>query len=113
VRVLSGAIFEVAVDLRWGSPTYGQWFGQELSADNFLQMYIPVGFGHGFCVLSDTADVGYKCSSYYSPKDERGVLWNDPDLGIDWPVADPILSTRDQAQPAFAQIERDFVYMPR
>ena len=110
VRVLSGAIFDVAVDLRWGSPTYGQWFGQILSAENFLQMYIPIGFAHGFCVLSDTADLGYKCSSYYSAKDERGLMWNDPDLAIDWPVADPILSARDQHHPSFDQIAHDFVY---
>ncbi len=112
VRVVSGAIFDVAVDLRWGSPTYGQWFGQILSAENFLQMYIPVGFAHGFCVVSDTADLAYKCSSYYSAKDERGLMWNDPTLAIDWPVADPILSARDQQHPSLDDIARDFVYNP-
>ena len=112
VRVLAGAIFDVAVDIRWGSPTYGQWFGQILSAENFLQMYIPVGFAHGFCVLSETADVGYKCSSYYSPQHERGLMWNDPAFAISWPVTDPILSARDQQQPRVEEAERDFVYQP-
>jgi dTDP-4-dehydrorhamnose 3,5-epimerase len=112
VRVIAGAIFDVAVDLRWGSPTYGQWFGQILSAENFLQMYIPIGFAHGFCVLSETADLAYKCSSYYSPQDERGLMWNDPALAIDWPVTDPILSARDRQHPRFEEIERDFVYSP-
>ncbi|HEX6288277.1 MAG TPA: dTDP-4-dehydrorhamnose 3,5-epimerase, partial [Herpetosiphonaceae bacterium] len=112
VRVISGAIFDVAVDIRWGSPTFGQWFGQILSAENFLQMYIPVGFAHGFCVLSPTADVAYKCSSYYSASHERGVMWNDPTIAIDWPVADPILSARDQRQPLLEEIDRDFVCHP-
>lgn len=110
LRVLSGAIFDVAVDIRWDSPTFGQWFGQELSADNFLQMYVPVGFAHGFCVLSETADLAYKCSSYYDPAAERGVAWNDPTIGISWPVRDPILSARDQRQPRLHEIERDFVW---
>lgn len=110
VRVISGEIFDVAVDIRWGSPTYGQWFGQILSAENFLQMYIPVGFAHGFCVLSESAEVAYKCSSYYSARDERGLMWNDPAFAIAWPVADPILSARDQQHPGFEESERDFVY---
>lgn len=110
VRVLSGSIFDVAVDIRWGSPTFGQWFGQVLSAENFLQMYIPVGFAHGFCVISETADVAYKCSSYYAPADERGLAWNDPALAIDWPVRDPILSARDQQHPVLSEIGRDFTY---
>jgi dTDP-4-dehydrorhamnose 3,5-epimerase len=110
VRVTAGAILDVAVDIRWGSPTFGQWFGQVLSAENFLQMYLPVGFAHGFCVLSDVADVAYKCSSYYAPHDERGLAWNDPAIGIDWSVRDPILSARDQQHPTLAQIPRDFVY---
>ena len=109
VRVLSGAIFDVAVDIRWGSPTFGQWFGEVLSADNFRQLYIPVGFAHGFCVLSETADVAYKCSSYYAPADERGLAWNDPTLAIQWPVSAPILSARDQRHPLLRDIGRDFV----
>ncbi len=110
VRVVSGTIFDVAVDIRSGSPTFGHWVGQVLSSDNFLQLYIPVGFAHGFCVLSDTADVLYKCSSYYDPRAERGVAWNDPTIAIDWPVSDPILSDRDQGHPLLNEIERDFVY---
>lgn len=110
LRVLSGAIFDVAVDLRWGSPTYGQWFGQILSDENFLQMYIPVGFAHGFCVLSDVADLAYKCSSYYAPEAERGLAWNDPTVAIRWPVSDPILSARDQRQPTLHELDRDFVF---
>lgn len=113
VRVLNGAIFDVAVDVRWGSPTFGQWFGQILSSDNFLQMYIPIGFAHGFCVLSDIADVSYKCSSYYSPQDERGLAWNDPTVAIEWPVADPILSARDQKHPLLPEIDRDFAVSAR
>ncbi len=109
VRVLAGTIFDVAVDIRWGSPTFGQWFGEVLSADNFRQLYIPVGFAHGFCVLSESADVAYKCSSYYSPTAERGLAWNDPTLAITWPVADPILSARDQRQPFLPELGRDFV----
>lgn len=109
VRVLSGAIFDVAVDIRWGSPTFGKWTGHILSAENFRQLYIPVGFAHGFCVLSDSADVAYKCSSYYAPEDERGLAWNDPTIAIDWPVSDPILSARDQQHPALQEIGRDFV----
>lgn len=108
LRVIAGAIFDVAVDLRWGSPTYGQWFGQVLSDQNFLQMYIPVGFAHGFCVLSETADLAYKCSSYYDPAAERGIAWNDPDIGIAWPITAPILSERDQHQPLLREAERDF-----
>lgn len=109
IRVLDGTIFDVAVDIRWGSPTFGQWFGQILSAENFLQMYIPVGFAHGFCVLSDVADVAYKCNSYYSPRDERGLTWNDATVAIKWPVNDPILSSRDQQHPSLHEIGRDFV----
>ncbi len=103
VRCPQGEIFDVAVDLRKGSPTFGQWFGQTLSAENFLQMYIPVGFAHGFCVLSETADLLYKSSSYYSPQDERGLAWNDPTVGITWPITELILSTRDQHNPRLAE----------
>jgi dTDP-4-dehydrorhamnose 3,5-epimerase len=110
VRVISGAIFDVAVDVRWGSPTFGKWFGQELSAENFLQLYIPVGFAHGFCVLTDAAEVAYKCSSYYSPEDERGLAWNDPTVAVDWPVQAPLLSARDQRHPALYEIDRDFAW---
>ena len=90
LRVTSGAIWDVAVDIRWGSPTWGQWVGVELTADNFRQFYVPVGFAHGFCVLSETADLLYKASSFYSPADERGLAWDDPTIAISWPTDEPI-----------------------
>lgn len=108
VRVIDGEIFDVAVDVRWQSPTFGQWFGLNLSAENKKQLYIPVGFAHGFCVLSEFAEVNYKCTDYYAPKDERGILWNDPALAIDWPVKNPILSARDLQHPRFSEIPKDF-----
>jgi dTDP-4-dehydrorhamnose 3,5-epimerase len=95
VRVVSGEIYDVAVDARPDSPTFGQWDGAHLSGDNFKQLFIPEGFLHGFCVLSETAIVHYKCSSLYDPTDQMGVIWNDPDLAINWPVASPILSEKD------------------
>ncbi len=110
IRVIAGKIFDVAVDIRFGSPTFGQWVGHLLSAQNKLQMYIPVGFAHGFCVLSNTAEVEYKCSEYYSPADERGIRWNDPDLAIDWPVSKPILSDKDRQNPLLKNISPDFKY---
>ncbi len=101
IRVTRGAVWDVAVDLRLGSPTFGRWWGVELSADNFLQVLIPAGFGHGFCVLTEVAEVQYKCSDYYDPADERGVRWDDPRLGIAWPLGGkaPLLSARDAALP--------------
>ncbi|MFQ5444966.1 MAG: dTDP-4-dehydrorhamnose 3,5-epimerase [Nitrospinales bacterium] len=95
VRVVQGEVFDVAVDIRRDSPTFGQWVGYHLSAENMLQMYIPVGFAHGFCALSDGTQFLYKCSDYYSTKDERGLIWNDPDIGIDWPIKNPTLSPKD------------------
>jgi dTDP-4-dehydrorhamnose 3,5-epimerase len=106
VRVLWGEIFDVAVDVRPGSPTFGRWVGATLSGENFLQMYVPVGFAHGFCVTSEAADVAYKCSDVYDPGSERGLAWNDPALAIDWPIADPILSHRDQAHPTLDELRR-------
>jgi dTDP-4-dehydrorhamnose 3,5-epimerase len=96
VRVVRGAIWDVAVDIRKGSPTLGQWVGAELSADNFRQMYVPTGYAHGFCVLSDEAEVLYKTSALYSPGHERGIRWDDPAIGITWPFAEPLLSDRDR-----------------
>jgi dTDP-4-dehydrorhamnose 3,5-epimerase len=99
VSVIWGTIFDVAVDVRRGSPTFGRWVGQTLSDENRHQLYIPEGFAHGFCVLSDRADVMYKCTDYYSPSDERGIRWDDPEIGIRWPVEQPVLADRDRSLP--------------
>ncbi len=96
VQVLQGEIFDVAVDIRRGSPTFGRWAGVVLSEKNRRQFFLPEGFAHGFCVLSATALFMYKCSAYYAPQDEGGICWNDPDLKISWPVREPILSERDR-----------------
>ncbi len=95
VRVVSGVVYDVAVDVRVGSPTFSQWVGLELSGDNHKQLYIPPGFAHGFCVLSEYADFVYKCTDFYAPDDEYGIIWNDPDLGVDWPGADFSISDKD------------------
>ncbi|VVS94884.1 dTDP-4-dehydrorhamnose 3,5-epimerase [Desulfoluna spongiiphila] len=105
VHVLKGSVYDVAVDIRVGSPSFGQWVGVELSEENGRQVYIPEGFAHGFCVLSDEAVFSYKCSDYYMPGDEGGVLWSDPQVGIKWPVAEPILSEKDSVYPCLAAIE--------
>lgn len=110
VRVARGSVLDVAVDIRWGSPTFGQWVGVELSAENKRQLYIPVGFAHGFCVTSEIAEFLYKCSSYYAPQLERGIAWDDPDLAIAWPVPDPVLSDRDRRHPRLRDAARDWVY---
>ena len=96
VRVVRGEVYDVAVDIRKGSATFGEWEGIILSEDNKKQVWVPPGFAHGFIVLSDTADFEYKCTDYYDPNDEGCILWNDPDLGIPWPVANPVLSTKDE-----------------
>jgi dTDP-4-dehydrorhamnose 3,5-epimerase len=96
VRVVRGAVWDVAVDIRVGSPTFGQSVGVELSAENFHQLYIPSGFAHGFCVLSEEAEVLYKASHVYSPTHERGIVWNDTTLQVAWPMAEPLLSERDR-----------------
>lgn len=95
VMAARGAVFDVAVDIRKGSKTFGQWYGVELNEENHLQLYVPPGFAHGFCVLSDMADFLYKCTRYYAPETERGIIWNDPDIGIDWPLSAPLLSAKD------------------
>lgn len=112
VRVVVGEVYDVAVDIRFGSPTFGQHVGVLLSAENHRQLYIPVGFAHGFCVLSDAADFLYKVTTYYAPQDERGVRWDDPDLAIPWPVQEPILSDRDLALPLLKDIPQDYVWRP-
>jgi dTDP-4-dehydrorhamnose 3,5-epimerase len=104
VRAVEGAIFDVAVDLRRDSRTFGRWYGLELSAENFRQLYIPPLLAHGFCVLTPTAQVEYKCTEFYDPEGEGGLIWNDPDLAIRWPVTDPILSARDRRHPSFRQL---------
>jgi dTDP-4-dehydrorhamnose 3,5-epimerase len=104
IRVVEGTVFDVAVDIRRESPTFGRWMGVELSAVNHLQCYVPPGFAHGFCVTSGVALVEYKCTDYYSRDDERGLVWNDPDLGIAWPIDRPILSARDRSHPTLAQL---------
>ena len=108
VRVISGEVFDVAVDLRPGSSTYGKWEGVLLSAENKKQFYIPRGFAHGFLVLSEEAEFVYKCDDFYHPEDEGGLLWNDPDVGIEWPISadmNILLSDKDQKNPLL----RDFV----
>ena len=97
VRATEGEIYDVAVDIRRGSPTFKHWVGVTLSAENFLELYVPPGFAHGFCVTSDIAEVQYKCSEFYAPDDEMTLAWNDPEIGIAWPIADPLLSDRDRA----------------
>jgi dTDP-4-dehydrorhamnose 3,5-epimerase len=99
VQVLAGAVFDVAVDIRRGSPHFGKWVGVELSADHPRQLWVPPGFAHGFCVLSERADFHYKCTGFYAPASERGIAWNDPDLGIPWPVTSPLLSPKDSGAP--------------
>ena len=111
VRCGRGAIFDVAVDIRRGSPTYGQWEGYELTAENGDQLYMPVGFAHGFVTLEPESEIVYKCSDYYAPETEGSVLWNDPEIGIDWPTtADPILSEKDAAAPLLSELESPFVF---
>jgi dTDP-4-dehydrorhamnose 3,5-epimerase len=95
VQVLSGQVVDVAVDIRIGSPTYGQWISKELSGENHRQMYIPPGFAHGYCVTSQTAVFSYKCTDFYNPATEQGIIWNDPELKIGWPTAKPVLSPKD------------------
>ena len=104
LTVVRGAIFDVAVDLRAGSATFGRWLGVTLSDEGPRQIFIPAGFGHGFCTLSETADVQYRIDRYYDPSDEGGVLWNDPDIGIDWPMVPTGLSPRDAAYPRLRDI---------
>lgn len=110
VRTLLGEVFDVAVDLRRGSPTYGRWDGLVLSAENRKTVYIPAGFAHGFCVTSEAAEVLYMTTEEYSPSHEAGVIWNDPDLAIGWPVPDPQLSERDRHWPRLRDADNNFGY---
>ena len=104
VRAVAGAMFDVAVDVRRGSPTFGRWVGAELSAENFRQIYIPPGFAHGFCVVSAVGEVEYKCTELYEAADELVIAWNDPQIGIRWPAAEPLLSVKDKAAPRLAEV---------
>jgi dTDP-4-dehydrorhamnose 3,5-epimerase len=106
-RVVQGEVLDVAVDIRLGSPTFGKWVGVVLSGDNHLEIYIPQGFAHGYVVLSETADFLYKCSDYYDAADDRGVLWNDPEIGIDWQTQSPVLSAKDERYLPLSQISPD------
>lgn len=110
VQCHRGRIFDVAVDLRKGSPTFGQWIGVELSEENNLMLYIPPAFAHGFVALSETADVLYKCTNEYASESDRGIIWNDPDIGIQWPVKEPILSDKDRRHPLLRDADPDFEY---
>jgi dTDP-4-dehydrorhamnose 3,5-epimerase len=104
VRAVAGEMFDVAVDIRPDSPTFGRWVGARLSGENFRQLYIPPGFAHGFCVLTETVDVEYKCTDFYDPADEVSILWSDPAIGIDWPLRDPMVSPKDAAAPRLADV---------
>jgi dTDP-4-dehydrorhamnose 3,5-epimerase len=108
IRVLSGVIYDVIVDIRRNSPTFGQWVGVILSEHNKRQLLVPKGFAHGFCTLVPNTQVLYKVDEYYSPENDRGILWNDPVLGIDWPTTSPILSDKDQLHPLLKDAELNF-----
>lgn len=110
VYVPHGRVLDVAVDIRFGSPTFGQHLALELSSENGLQVWLPPGLAHGFSVLSETAVFMYKCTAYYSKEHERSIRFDDPDLGIDWQIAHPIVSDKDLAAPQLASIEKDFVF---
>ncbi len=109
-KVIYGKVLDVAVDIRFGSPTFGKYFSSELSEENHAQLWIPPGFAHGFSVLSDEAIFSYKCTKLYSKADERAILFNDPDLNIDWKVNNPIVSEKDFKANLFKKIEKDFIY---
>jgi dTDP-4-dehydrorhamnose 3,5-epimerase len=110
IRVTAGAIYDVIVDIRQGSPTYGKWQGFILSSANKRQLLVPKGFAHGFCTLVPNTEVQYKVDEFYSPEHDRGIAWNDPALGIDWPASAPILSEKDGKHPLLAEAENNFVY---
>jgi dTDP-4-dehydrorhamnose 3,5-epimerase len=110
VRCARGSVWDVVVDLRRGSPTFGEWEAVELDDERHLQLWIPVGFGHGFCVLSDVADFVYKCTAPYDPATEAGIRYDDPDVGIEWPDVEPLLSERDRVAPKLSEIQDDLPF---
>jgi len=110
IQVVAGEIFDVAVDIRKGSPRYGHWVGEALSSSNKKMLYMPEGFAHGFCVLSDTAEMIYHCTHEYAPGYDSGILWNDSQIEIDWPVKNPILSEKDAHLPILEEAENNFIY---
>lgn len=112
VRCLKGEIFDVVVDIRKDSPTYSKWISVILSEGNNLMLYIPPAFAHGFLVLSDSAEVSYKCTEEYSPEHEKGIIWDDPDINIRWPVKNPVLSKKDKEYPALKYADNNFEYLP-
>lgn len=111
VRCLRGKIFDVAVDIRRGSPSYGRWVACALSEEDGQSVFIPEGFAHGYCALTPTAEVFYRTTGYYSPEHDRGIRWNDPAIGIEWPVSDPILSEKDRKAPLLNQANNNFDYL--
>ncbi|MBP1949037.1 dTDP-4-dehydrorhamnose 3,5-epimerase [Virgibacillus litoralis] len=113
VRVITGAIYDVAVDIRQGSPTFGQWVGIMLSEENHRMLVVPKGFAHGFCTLKENTHVQYKVDDYYSAENDKGILWNDPALGIDWPASNPILSEKDAKQPLLKDAEINSQYQAK
>jgi dTDP-4-dehydrorhamnose 3,5-epimerase len=110
IRVIRGSIFDVAVDIRKNSPTYAKWVSAILSAENKAMLYIPDGFAHGFCTLEDDTEIIYKCSEIYSLEHDRGIVWNDVEININWPVTKPILSSKDQGFPTLKEADNNFVY---
>ena len=111
VTAVRGTIFDVAVDLRKNSPTFGKWVSEILSEENHKLLYIPEGFAHGFCVISEEADVLYKVNNEYSPEHERGIIWNDSELNIEWPIDDPILHEKDSQLPVLENADNDFIFI--
>ncbi len=110
VQCLKGKIFDVVVDIRKNSPDYSKWVGIELSEENRLMLYVPSGFAHGFVVISETAEVLYKCTREYSPLNDRGIIWNDPDIDIEWPISEPILSEKDKKHPYLKEADNNLIY---
>jgi dTDP-4-dehydrorhamnose 3,5-epimerase len=107
VRVVSGEVFDVVVDIRRGSPAFGRWVGVMLTGENHRQLYVPPGFAHGFCVVSDVADFLYKCTDYYAPEDEHGIRWDDPDIGVEWPNLQYSLSEKDERHALLAELDAE------